>query len=120
MRPLHHKIVNKSWLTLSYIFRSLFLLLFLLSSGFVIGLITGLYQRITITSDIWTYIALGMFVIITFVLWLLFLKANRKQQKKEELNSLLEYLEELRAVDALSHEDFLREKENILKKYYPS
>ena len=119
IRSLHHKIANKSWLTISYIFPRLFWILFLLSSCFAIGLITGLYKNTAYTQkdDIKASLILKIFIVISFTLWLVFMATHRKQRRKEEIHEQLEYLEELRTGNALSQEDFLMEKEKILNKY---
>jgi Na+/proline symporter len=116
MRPFFHKAFSLSRLSVNYLLRKLFWVVFLLCLGFAIGTWTGLYKQIDQLNrdDVTAAFILGATLILSFILWLIFMIAHRKRRRKEEMHSFIEYLEGLRDRGALSTEDYLKEKEKII------
>jgi hypothetical protein len=119
MRPFYHKLFSFSRLSINYVLRRLFWFLFLLLTGLALGLMTGLFKSLTELKegDALAILILGVSIPITFILWLVSMRAHRKRQKEEELHYAIEYLEELRDDGVISIEDFQKEKEKISKQY---
>ena len=119
MRSIHHKLFSSSRVSVNYFFRKLFWIVFLFCLGFIIGALTGLYKQISKLSkdDITATIILVTALIVSFILWITFMKAHRKRLQKEEICSIIEYLEELRDNGALFQEVFLKEKEKFTNQY---
>ncbi|HWY11185.1 MAG TPA: hypothetical protein VN026_07670 [Bacteroidia bacterium] len=117
MRPLHHKIFGLSWLTITWFFRRVFWMLFLITLGFSIGLAVGIYKQFQDISldDVLKTFVLGIILPTTFILWLGFLIAHRIRSAKEEKHFFIEYLEELKDHGVISEESFIREKEKIME-----
>jgi len=91
----------------------LFLLNLGLSFGFLIGIIKP-YQDMK-TEEKQLSIIVYCLISLSGILWLVFYFANKKQSRKEEKYSKLEYLEELKERNTLSEEDFIKEKLKILE-----
>jgi hypothetical protein len=116
-RPLHHKVLDTSKLSIAWFFRGLFWILFLISFGLSIGLAIGLYIQLAgiEDKDLVFALALGIILVVTFILWRVFLRVHQRRLAKEDKLLKIDYLAELKNKGALSEEDFLKEKVKILK-----
>ncbi|HXU26727.1 MAG TPA: hypothetical protein VN698_05795 [Bacteroidia bacterium] len=118
MRPLHHKFFSRSWLGISWTFRRLFWAIFLLYLGLTSGYLicaTGLLKKM---PDDYKPRAIVIYILILFsgLLWLIFYRVHKKNDKKESIHSIIEYLEELKEQNIISEENFIKEKKKFSEK----
>ncbi|MGZ3864568.1 MAG: hypothetical protein ACXVPN_15425 [Bacteroidia bacterium] len=119
MRFLPFKIIAWSWLGITLTLRRFFFMLFILSAGLAIGILTGLYKKIKeLNEDDATFIlTLGIIIPVSLVLWIIFFSVHRAHRNKEGMHYMVEYLEELRDKGVITEENFLKEKQKITEDY---